>query len=105
VSGERTTREPAVRVLRAKGLDKGDKVMRQTVAFRAVPGAFEEARRCAAGGSGRVSGFGPLSNDLETPRTTHHTDHHGPFPIEPIYTRAPARAAFTSIENAPLWSV
>ncbi len=43
--GPLDTRELAVRVLRAKGLDEADKVMRQTVAFRVVQALGIAAKR------------------------------------------------------------
>ena len=43
--GPLDTRELAVRVLRAKGLDEHDKVMRQTVAFRVVQALSISAKR------------------------------------------------------------
>jgi hypothetical protein len=43
--GPLDTRELAVRVLRAKGLDESDKVMRQTIAFRVVQALSIAAKR------------------------------------------------------------
>ena len=58
--GPLDTRELAVRVIRAKGLDEGDKVLRQTVAFRVVQALSIAAKRgrSRATGSVRVSEFG-----------------------------------------------
>jgi hypothetical protein len=48
--------ELAVRVLRAKGLDESDKVMRQTVAFRIVQAVRIAAKRGTARSAGRRKG-------------------------------------------------
>jgi hypothetical protein len=43
--GALDTRELAIRVIRAKGLDEGDKVLRKTVAFRVVQSLSIAAKR------------------------------------------------------------
>jgi hypothetical protein len=54
--GPLDTRELAVRVLRAKGLDEHDKVMRQTLAFRVVQALSIAAKRGAIGNDGKRKG-------------------------------------------------
>jgi hypothetical protein len=54
--GPLDTRELAVRVLRAKGLDESDKVMRQTVAFRVVQALSIAAKRGGVGSKGKRNG-------------------------------------------------
>jgi hypothetical protein len=54
--GPLDTRELAVRVLRAKGLDDNDKVMRQTVAFRVVQALSIAAKRGRFGSNGKRKG-------------------------------------------------
>jgi hypothetical protein len=54
--GPLDTRELAVRVLRAKGLDESDKVMRQTVAFRVVQALSIAAKRGTIGGAEKRKG-------------------------------------------------
>ena len=61
--GPLDTRELAVRVLRAKGLDDGDKVLRQSVTFRIVQAlslAAKRGRMATAGREGAL-GFGTFS--------------------------------------------
>jgi hypothetical protein len=55
--GPLDTRELAVRVLRAKGLDEHDKVMRQTVAFRVVQALSIAAKRGVIGSAGKRKGI------------------------------------------------
>jgi hypothetical protein len=54
--GPLDTRELALRVVRAKGLDETDKVMRQTVAFRIVQALSIAAKRGAVGNDGKRKG-------------------------------------------------
>lgn len=54
--GPLDTRELALRVIRAKGLDEGDKVLRQTVAFRIVQALRLQERRGQIGGSEKRGG-------------------------------------------------
>ena len=54
--GPLDTRELALRVLKAKGLDEGDKVLRQAVAFRIVQALGMAAKRGAIGNAGRRKG-------------------------------------------------
>jgi len=54
--GPLDTRELAVRVLRAKGLDEADRVMRQTVAFRVVQALSIAAKRGTIGSGGKRKG-------------------------------------------------
>jgi hypothetical protein len=54
--GPLDTRELAVRVMRAKGLDEEDKVMRQTVAFKLVQALGIAAKHGRVGGAGRRGG-------------------------------------------------
>lgn len=54
--GPLDTRELAVRVLRAKGMDEGDKVLRQTVAFRIVQALSIAAKRGTIGAVGKRKG-------------------------------------------------
>lgn len=54
--GPLTTRELALRVLRAKGLDEADKVMRQTVAYKLVQALGIAARRGTIGDAGKRGG-------------------------------------------------
>ena len=49
-------RELALRVLKAKGLDEGDKVLRQAVAFRIVQAFGMAAKRGAIGNAGKRKG-------------------------------------------------
>jgi len=50
------TRELAVRVLRAKGMDEDDKVLRPAVAFRIVQALGIAAKRGAIGSAGKRRG-------------------------------------------------
>lgn len=54
--GPLDTRELALRVIRAKGLDADDKVMRQTVAFRVVQALSVAAKRGTIGGAEKRKG-------------------------------------------------
>jgi hypothetical protein len=54
--GPLDTRELAVRVMRAKGLDEADKVLRQTVAFRIVQALGIAAKRGTIGNGGKRKG-------------------------------------------------
>lgn len=54
--GPLDTRELAVRVLRAKGLDQGDKVLRQTVTFKIVQALSMAAKRGTIGEAGKRKG-------------------------------------------------
>jgi hypothetical protein len=54
--GPLDTRELAVHVLRAKGMDEGDKVLRQTVAFRIVQALGIAAKRGTIGDGGKRRG-------------------------------------------------
>jgi hypothetical protein len=50
------TRELALRVIRDKGLDEADKVMRESVAFRVVQALGIAAKRGAIGSLGKRKG-------------------------------------------------
>lgn len=68
--GPLDTRELALRVVRAKGLDETDKVMRQTVAFRIVQAlgiAAKRGRVVAAGKRRGVRLWAPAHSHLATP--------------------------------------
>jgi hypothetical protein len=54
--GPLDTRELAARVLRAKGMDEGDKVLRQSVAFRIVQALRLAAKRGTVGEQGKRKG-------------------------------------------------
>jgi hypothetical protein len=54
--GPLDTRELAVRVLRMKGLDESDKVLRQTVTFRIVQALGVAAKRGKIGDGGKRNG-------------------------------------------------
>ena len=54
--GPLDTRELALRVIRAKGLDEGDKVLRKTVAYRVVQALTMAAKRGKVGDEGRSKG-------------------------------------------------
>lgn len=54
--GPLDTRELALRVIRAKGLDEGDKVIRQTVSFRIVQALSIAAKRGKIGSDGKRKG-------------------------------------------------
>lgn len=54
--GPLDTRELALRVIRAKGLDEGDKVIRQTVSFRIVQALSIAAKRGKLGSDGKRKG-------------------------------------------------
>jgi hypothetical protein len=54
--GPLDTRELAVRVLRAKGLDENDRVLRQTVTFRIVQALSIAAKRGRFGSEGKRKG-------------------------------------------------
>jgi hypothetical protein len=56
MEGPLDTRELAVRVIRAKGLDDGDKVLRQSVAFRIVQALRMAMKRGAIGELGKRKG-------------------------------------------------
>jgi hypothetical protein len=54
--GALDTRELALRVIRAKGLDEGDRVLRKTVGFRVVQALSMAAKRGKIGESGKRKG-------------------------------------------------
>lgn len=54
--GPLDTRELALRVIRAKGLDEGDKALRQTIALRIVQALRISEKRSMVRGVGRRSG-------------------------------------------------
>jgi hypothetical protein len=65
--GPLDTRELALRVVNAKGLNAGDKVLRQTVAFRIVQALSIAAKRGKLGSGGKRNGVrvwssGPYKN-------------------------------------------
>ena len=54
--GALNTRELALRVIRAKGLDEADKVLRKTVAYRVVQALTIAERRGKVRGCGKAKG-------------------------------------------------
>jgi hypothetical protein len=54
--GQLDTRELAVRVLRAKGMDESDNVLRQAVAFRIVQALSIAAKRGTVASDGKRGG-------------------------------------------------
>ena len=62
--GPLDTRELALRVIRAKGLDEGDGVLRKTVAFRIVQALSIAAKRGKIGSAAKRSGVRVWSSPL-----------------------------------------
>jgi hypothetical protein len=67
--GPLDTRELALRVVRAKGMDENDRILRKTIALRIVQALRLQERRGGVRGEGNspVSGDGPRNN----PSTPH----------------------------------